>query len=185
MGDLDSIPGLGRSAGEGKGYPLQYSGLENSKDCMVMVLQRVGHDWATFTLLSFSCLCKLILEGITISIRMLEIIVYCWIEWCSSFGYWSKYFTCFSDLAWKHLRSWWGEQFDQRHEFEQTVGDSEGQESLMCCSPWGHIEVDTTEQLNDSRNNREQCSEVLLLKFTLSRILPLNNGFHCVIHWKV
>ena len=29
-GDLGSIPGLGRSAGEGKGYPLQYSGLENS-----------------------------------------------------------------------------------------------------------------------------------------------------------
>ena len=29
-GDLDSIPGLGRSPGEGKGYPLQYSGLENS-----------------------------------------------------------------------------------------------------------------------------------------------------------
>ena len=30
MGDLGSIPGLGRSPGEGKGYPLQYSGLENS-----------------------------------------------------------------------------------------------------------------------------------------------------------
>ena len=29
------IPGLGRSPGEGKGYPLQYSGLENSMDCMV------------------------------------------------------------------------------------------------------------------------------------------------------
>ena len=29
-GDLGSIPGLGRSPGEGKGYPLQYSGLENS-----------------------------------------------------------------------------------------------------------------------------------------------------------
>ena len=29
------IPGLGRSAGEGIGYPLQYSGLENSKDCIV------------------------------------------------------------------------------------------------------------------------------------------------------
>ena len=29
-GDPDSIPGLGRSPGEGKGYPLQYSGLENS-----------------------------------------------------------------------------------------------------------------------------------------------------------
>ena len=33
-GDLGSIPRLGRSPGEGKGYPLQYSGLENSMDCM-------------------------------------------------------------------------------------------------------------------------------------------------------
>ena len=31
-GDLGFIPGLGRSPGEGKGYPLQYSGLENSMD---------------------------------------------------------------------------------------------------------------------------------------------------------
>ena len=31
-GDLGSIPGLGRSSAEGKGYPLQYSGLENSMD---------------------------------------------------------------------------------------------------------------------------------------------------------
>ena len=30
-GDTGSIPGSGRSAGEGKGYPLQYSGLENSR----------------------------------------------------------------------------------------------------------------------------------------------------------
>ena len=34
-GDLGSIPGLGRSPGEGKGYPLQHSGLENSMDCIV------------------------------------------------------------------------------------------------------------------------------------------------------
>ena len=34
-GDPSSIPGLGRSAGEGKGYPLQYSGLENSMGCIV------------------------------------------------------------------------------------------------------------------------------------------------------
>ena len=33
--DLSSISGSGRSAGEGKGYPLQYSGLENSMDCIV------------------------------------------------------------------------------------------------------------------------------------------------------
>ena len=34
-GDLGLIPGLGRSPGEGKGYPLQYSGLENSMDYTV------------------------------------------------------------------------------------------------------------------------------------------------------
>ena len=34
VGDLDSIPGLGRSPGEGNGYSLQYSGLENSMDSM-------------------------------------------------------------------------------------------------------------------------------------------------------
>ena len=33
-GDLGSIPGLGRSPGEEKGDPLQYSGLENSMDCI-------------------------------------------------------------------------------------------------------------------------------------------------------
>ena len=35
VGDLDLIPGLGRSPGEGNGYPLQYSGLENAMDCIV------------------------------------------------------------------------------------------------------------------------------------------------------
>ena len=33
--DLGLIPGLGRSSGEGTGYPLQYSGLENSVDCII------------------------------------------------------------------------------------------------------------------------------------------------------
>ena len=35
VGELGSIPGLQRSPGEGKGYPLQYSGLENAMDCIV------------------------------------------------------------------------------------------------------------------------------------------------------
>ena len=35
------------------------------------------------------------------------------------------------------------------HEFEQTLGDGEGQGSLACCSPWGHKELDTTERLNN------------------------------------
>ena len=37
----------------------------------------------------------------------------------------------------------WSHQLN-RHEFEQTPGDSEGQRSLMCCSPWGHKELATT-----------------------------------------
>ena len=36
------------------------------------------------------------------------------------------------------------------HEFEQTPGDGEGQRGLACCSPWGHKEPDTTEQLNNN-----------------------------------
>ena len=35
VGDLSLIPGLGRSPAEEKGYPLQYSGLENSLECIV------------------------------------------------------------------------------------------------------------------------------------------------------
>ena len=35
------------------------------------------------------------------------------------------------------------------HEFEQTLGDSEERGSLACCSPWGHKELDMTEQLNN------------------------------------
>ena len=39
-------------------------------------------------------------------------------------------------------------------EIEQTLGDGEGQGSLACCSPWGHKELDVTEQL--SNNNRSK-----------------------------
>ena len=38
--DLGSIPGLGRSPGEGKGYSLQYSGLEHSMDYVVHVVAK-------------------------------------------------------------------------------------------------------------------------------------------------
>ena len=46
-GDSSSIPGLARSPGEGIGYSLQYSGLENSIQSMGM--QRVRYDGVTFT----------------------------------------------------------------------------------------------------------------------------------------
>ena len=41
-GDPDPIPGLGRSAGEGIGYPVQYSSLENSMDCIVHGVAKSG-----------------------------------------------------------------------------------------------------------------------------------------------
>ena len=53
IGDLASIPGLGRSAGKGKDYPLQYSGLENSIDCKSMGSHRIRHNWETFTIIIF------------------------------------------------------------------------------------------------------------------------------------
>ena len=37
-----------------------------------------------------------------------------------------------------------------KRESEQTLGDSEGQGSLVCCSPWGHKESDMTEGLNNN-----------------------------------
>ena len=36
------------------------------------------------------------------------------------------------------------------HEFEQAPGVGDGHGSLTCCSPWGHKELDTTEQLNQN-----------------------------------
>ena len=45
--DLVWIPGLGRSTGEGKGYPLQYSGLESFMDCLGW--QKVRQGWVSFT----------------------------------------------------------------------------------------------------------------------------------------
>ena len=43
-GDLGSIPGLGRSPGEGNGYPPQYTGLEKSLDCIVSPWGRKESD---------------------------------------------------------------------------------------------------------------------------------------------
>ena len=50
-GDLGSTPGLGRSPGEGKDYPLQYSGLENSMDYIVhgVTESQTGQSDFTFT----------------------------------------------------------------------------------------------------------------------------------------
>ena len=48
VGDLGLIPGLGRSPGEGKSYPLQYFGLENSMDCIVRGVTKSGIQLSNF-----------------------------------------------------------------------------------------------------------------------------------------
>ena len=50
-------------------------------------------------------------------------------------------------VGWHHLHN--------GHEFEQTLADSEGQGSLICCSPQGHKELDTTEQMNNCTHKTE------------------------------
>ena len=51
-------------------------------------------------------------------------------------------------IGWHH---WLNED-----EFEPTLGDSEGQGGLVCCSPWGHKDWDTTKQLNN-KNKEKSC----------------------------
>ena len=53
---------------------------------------------------------------------------------------WEKWVTEDEMVGWHHRLN--------GHEFEQTLGDGEGQGSLVCCSPWGHKELDMTECLN-------------------------------------
>ena len=52
-------------------------------------------------------------------------------------------------VGWHHL-----------HQFEQILGDSEGQGSLAGCSPWGHKQLDMTWQLNKELNDRPSFTQL-------------------------
>ena len=74
------------------------------------------------------------------------------------------------------------------HEFKQTPGDSEGQRSLICCSPWDCKKLDLIYQLNN--NNIEKCficlSEYQFLRMPTTSNLafvycPLRLLSHCFI----
>ena len=54
-GDPGSIPGSGRSPGEGKGYPLQHSGPENSMDCIAHVVSKSPAGLSDFHFFTFKC----------------------------------------------------------------------------------------------------------------------------------
>ena len=63
VGDLGSIPGLGRSPGEGKGYTLQYSSLENSMDCIV---HGVANSQTRLSDFHFTSLQKILFDSVII-----------------------------------------------------------------------------------------------------------------------
>ena len=57
----------------------------------------------------------------------------------------------------------WHHQFNGQ-EFEQTLGDDEGQGSLVCCSLWGCKELDRTEQLNNNHHLSIKCLTYTVFK---------------------
>ena len=59
------------------------------------------------------------------------------------------------------------------HEFEQAQGVGDGQGSLTCCSPWGHKESDTTEQLNKNRLKIAEKSEISINLYLFSKLVSL------------
>ena len=66
-------------------------------------------------------------------------------------------------------RGWdgWMASATHGHEFAQTPGNGEGQGGLMCCSPWGLKESDTTDRLN---NNNNLLAEQILNKSEAMKI---------------
>ena len=68
-------------------------------------------------------------------------------------------------VAWHHWLDW--------HEFEQNLGDGEGQGFLVCCSPWGHKESDRTEQLKNNKYIQKQRDFSSLSSFFFNPLLSL------------
>ena len=54
-------------------------------------------------------------------------------------------------------------------ELEQTPGDGEGQGSLVCCCPWGHKELESTERLNNNNEHVYECGYVTEWGWTMYR----------------
>ena len=62
------------------------------------------------------------------------------------------------------------------HEFEQALGDGEGQGSLACCSPWGHKELDMPERPNHNHNNKMKVSRSEWRQIFTIWVISLHRG---------
>ena len=83
-GDLGSIPGLGRSPEEGKGYPLLYSGLENSMDCIIHGVTKIRTQLSDFLYIYIYTTSSFICQW---TIELLPCLGYCKWYWCTGVYY--------------------------------------------------------------------------------------------------
>jgi len=116
VGDLGLIPGLGRSPGEGKGYPLQYSGLENFMDCIVHGVAKSQTRLSNF--------------------HFHYVGPYRSMDWLRVRHDWAISLSLFTFMHWR--RKW-----EPTPVF--LPGGSQGRGSLVGCRLWGRTESDTTE----------------------------------------
>ena len=86
MGDLASIPEWGRSPGEGNGYPLQYSSLENSMDCIV---HGVRKSWTRLSDFHFH----------TLPSEPPGQPVFLWTMWVMTWWLWLCFFSCSNSIV--------------------------------------------------------------------------------------
>ena len=108
-GDLASIPGLGRFPGEGKGYPLQCSGLENSMDCIVHGVSKSQTQMSSFHF------CRLLTSPICCPIKVHNILVFGILSICNyQWSHWhcgEKKNTVEGQAGlhgdWDPLQTWW------------------------------------------------------------------------------
>ena len=132
-----SIPGLGRSPGEGKGYPLHYSGLENSLDCMVQGVTKSRTRLSDFH-----------------SGRYVKELTNYWGFSSSSDGKASACNTGDPGSIPGREGPCWGRSPGEGNGSPTSVflpGEFHGRRSLVGYSPWGHKELDMTERLTHKR----------------------------------
>ena len=70
------------------------------------------------------------------------------------------------------------------HEFEQTLRESEGQGSLVCCSPWGFKKLDTTEWLNNKNKHARELPSGYQLISQQKLYKPEQKGMMYLKWWK-
>ena len=84
-----------------------------------------------------------------------------------------------SRRRWQRMR-WLNDVQFNGHKFEQTLGDGTGQGSLVCCNPWGHRELNTTEWYG---NNIEATAVVMKAKYSLIWVITLLDLYQTQDGW--